>query len=65
MMQTTVSLPNSLHRSIKQYLIEADFSLDEFMERTAKQYLKLQANQKTLAALNKVYGVKKNLPTRT
>jgi len=55
-MRTTISIPTSLHRSIKTHLSRTNSAKDDFFICAARQYLKVQASNKTLEALNKVYG---------
>ena len=55
-MRTSISIPTSLHRSIKSHLSRTNSAKDDFFIRAVRQYLKVQANDETLEALNKVYG---------
>jgi hypothetical protein len=54
-MKKTITLPNTLHRSVERFLHQSNASWNDLAVHAIEHYLKSQANRRTLIALNKVY----------
>jgi hypothetical protein len=55
-MKKIITLPVSLHRSVERFLQQSSSSWNDLAVHAIKNYLKSQANQRTLAILNRVYS---------